>query len=245
MSGGSFNDRSARRGLIAIALAGLLLGLVASLSDHEAPARWIWTGGTLPVVIGLLISIARDFLAGRMGVDAVALVSMSAALLLGQPLAGAVVAVMYAGGNVLEDYAVRRAERDLKLLVDRAPRIAHRRTGDAVAEVPVDQVAPGDMLLVRSGEVIPVDGIVAGSPERDAMIDESALNGEPMPVARRYGEAVSSGTINAGDPLCLKSCWITFVRRTLSSSRSAIPIGLNRRWRHFLKRSPLVVVAQC
>ena len=89
--------------------------------------RETWAAGTIPVVVGLAVSMARDLLAGRLGVDAVAFVSMSAALLLGEPLAGAVVAVMYAGGNLLEDFAVARAERDLKSLVDRAPRVAHRR----------------------------------------------------------------------------------------------------------------------
>ena len=60
---------------------------------------------------------------------------------------------MYAGGNVLEDFAVARAERDLKSLVDRAPRIAHRRIDATVEDVPVDQVAVGDNVLVRAGEV--------------------------------------------------------------------------------------------
>jgi hypothetical protein len=79
------------------------------------------------VVTGLAVSIVRDFYAGRLGVDAIALVSMSAALLLRQPLTGAVVALMYSGGNVLEEIAVARAEHDLRSLVDRAPRTAHRR----------------------------------------------------------------------------------------------------------------------
>ncbi|WP_139102275.1 hypothetical protein, partial [Acinetobacter baumannii] len=62
--------------------------------------------------------------------DAIALLSMSAALALGQPLAGVVVALMYSSGNVLEDIAIARAERDLRSLVDRAPRLAHRKTGE-------------------------------------------------------------------------------------------------------------------
>ena len=84
-------------------------------------------------------------------------------------LAGAVVAVMYAGGNVLEDFAVARAERDLKSLVDRAPRVAHRRGPDVLEDVPIEQVAVGDAILVRAGEVIPVDGVIA-SPS--AVIDD-------------------------------------------------------------------------
>src|SRR6476620_11250309 len=99
-------ERTARRALIATALTALALGLVASLAGSAELARWIWAAGTLPVIVGLLVSMLRDLLAGRMGVDAVAFVSMSAALLLGEGLAAVVVAVMYAGGNMLEDFAV-------------------------------------------------------------------------------------------------------------------------------------------
>ena len=138
----------------------------------------------------------RDFLAGRVGVDSVAFVSMSGALALGQNLAGIVIAIMYAGGNVLEDFAVARAERDLRSLIDRAPRIAHRRIGSRIEDVPIEQVAIGDEILVRGGEIIPVDGTVQ-SPL--ALIDEAALSGEPIPVARRNGELARSGSLNAGD----------------------------------------------
>ncbi len=138
----------------------------------------------------------RDLMAGRMGVDAVAFLSMSAAVLLGEPLAGIVVAVMYAGGTVLEDFALARAERDLKSLVDRTPRIAHRIDGGSVEDVEVESIVVGDPLLVRGGEIIPVDGMVVAD---IAVIDESALSGEPIPVERSSGEAIRSGTLNAGE----------------------------------------------
>src|SRR5690349_8118749 len=92
-------ERFVRRGLIVAALTGLALGLIAWLAGRSAAAQWLWAGGTLPVIVALLASMTRDLLAGRVGVDAVALVSMVAALALGQGLAGAVVAVMYAGGT--------------------------------------------------------------------------------------------------------------------------------------------------
>ncbi|MGD9923688.1 MAG: heavy metal translocating P-type ATPase, partial [Pseudorhodoplanes sp.] len=148
-------ERFVRRALIVIAFGGVAFGLLAWAVGHNDLANWIWATGTAPVVIGLLVSMIRDLLAGRMGVDAIAFVSMSAALILGENLAGAVVAVMYAGGNALEDFAIARAERDLKSLIDRAPRNAHRRQGSLIEEVPIDQVAVGDTILVRAGEVIP------------------------------------------------------------------------------------------
>jgi|RhiMethySRZTD1v2_1073278.scaffolds.fasta_scaffold84300_2 heavy metal translocating P-type ATPase len=191
-----FTERFLRRALIVTALAGLVLGLLAWGLGRAEFASWIWAAGTAPVVIGLLVSMVRDLLVGRMGVDAIAFVAMSAALALGENLAGVVVAVMYAGGNVLEDFAVARAERDLKSLIDRAPRTAHRRHGSSITDLPIEQVAVGDVILVRAGEVIPVDGIIS-SPS--AMIDEAALTGEPMPVTRREGEPARSGTVNAGE----------------------------------------------
>jgi heavy metal translocating P-type ATPase len=172
------------------------LGVLALLSGRGSLASWLFIGGTLPVVIALLVSMVRDFLAGRLGVDAVAFVSMGAALWLGEHLAASVVSVMYAGGSVLEDYAVARAERDLKSLVDRAPRIAHLRRKASIEDVPVGDVAVGDVIVVRAGEVVPVDGVVIGS---SAMLDESAVTGEPIPVLRKPGGAALSGTINAGE----------------------------------------------
>ena len=191
-----FTERVFRRALIAIALAGLILGVLAWVNGRQDMANWCWAAGTLPVVTGLLISMIRDLMAGRMGVDSVAFVSMSGALVLGQNLAGIVVAIMYAGGNLLEDIAVARAERDLRSLIDRAPRIAHRRTALAMEDIPIEQVAVGDDVLVRAGEVIPVDGLIRS---QMAIIDEAAISGEPIPVSRRAGDLARSGSLNAGD----------------------------------------------
>ncbi len=189
-------ERFFRRALFAIAVFGLLTGLLAWGSGHGVEASRIWAAATVPVIIGLAVSMTRDLLAGRMGVDAVAFLSMSMALALGETLAAVVVAVMYAGGNLLEDFAVTRAERDLKSLVDRAPHTAHRRTGQTIEDVPIERVAVGDLLVVRAGEVIPVDGTVVGG---SAVLDEAALTGEPMPVSRPKGDPLHSGTINAAD----------------------------------------------
>ncbi len=189
-------ERVLRWALVAIAVTGLAAGIAAHAANRPDLADLFWTLATAPVVAGLAISILRDFLAGRLGVDAIALVSMSAALALGQPLAGAVVALMYSGGNVLEDIAVARAEHDLRALVDRAPREAHRRVDDHIEEVSISAVAVGDRLLVRAGEIIPVDGVITSE---TATVDESALTGEPIPVVKARGAAILSGSLNAGD----------------------------------------------
>jgi len=189
-------ERILRWALVAIAIAGLAAGIFAHFAGRPALADVCWTLATAPVIAGLAVSMLRDILAGRFGVDAIALLSMSAALALGQPLAGAVVALMYSGGNVLEEIAVARAEHGLRSLLDRAPRIAHRRVDHGIEDVPVGGIAIGDRLLVRAGEVVPVDGVVTSGV---ATIDESALTGEPIPVVKARGTATFSGSLNAGE----------------------------------------------
>lgn len=177
-------------------MTGLAAGVLARGTARPQLAALCWILATAPVILGLAVSIVRDIRAGRMGVDVVALLSMAGALALGQPLAGAVVALMYSGGNVLEDFAVARAEKSLRALVDRAPRLAHRRVDGSIQDVPVGDVEIGDHVLVRAGEVVPIDGIIV---TESAMIDESSLTGEPIPVARNNGTSVYSGSVNAGD----------------------------------------------
>src|ERR1035437_10495765 len=105
-------ERVLRWSLVSIAISGLAAGILAYVTGRPGLADLCWTLATAPVVAGLAVSIMRDFLAGRFGVDAIALVSMSAAIALGQPLAGAVVALMYSGGNVLEEIAIARRSEE-------------------------------------------------------------------------------------------------------------------------------------
>ena len=195
-------ERVLRRALIAIAVVGLAAGLVAHGVGQAGLAGILWTVTTLPVAAGLLVAIVRNLLAGRLGVDIIALISMLGAVLLGQPLAGAVVALMYAGGTMLEDLAVARAERNLRALADRAPRVAHRYADGGIADVPVEAVAVGDRLLVRGGEIVPVDGVVASE---QAVVDEATLTGEAIAVVRAKGGAVASGVVNAGQAFDLRA----------------------------------------
>jgi len=106
----------------------------------------------------------------------------------GEYVAGALVAVMLSTGRALDAAAQRRASHDLRALLEHAPQIARRRVGDAVTVVPLDQVAVGDLLVVGPGEVVPVDGRIEGAV---AVLDESVLTGEPLQVERAAGEPVA------------------------------------------------------
>jgi heavy metal translocating P-type ATPase len=161
----------------------------------HATADAFWALTTSLLLLPLTVSVVRSVVRGDVGVDAIALVSMAGALALGEYLAGAVVALMLAGGNALEERANRRAARELTALIERAPRSALVRRGTALVEVPADDVVVGDRIVVRPGEVVPVDGMVESA---EAIVDESALTGEPLPVTIGRGGQARSGTTCAG-----------------------------------------------
>lgn len=243
----ALNEPSLRRALLGLALIGLAIGLIAWwLGYTNVEPRLIWAAATVPVVTVLAISIIRDFWIGRFGVDAIALISMSAALVLGEALAAIVVAIMYAGGTVLEDFARGCAERDLTALTDRSPRVARRQGGDRLETVPVEQVAVGDELLVRAGELIPVDGWLTDS---IALIDESAVTGEPLPERRLEGDVLLSGTVNAGEAFVMRasaiageSTYAAIVRMVAAAQTAKAPfIRMADRFAIFMLPATLIV----
>lgn len=190
---------TSRRAVVLFALVTGLLGAGGVLwaLDWGGPAALTWAAAT---VVGLAVSTATTVAAVRQrrpSVDVIAVLALGGSLVVAEPLAGAVVAVMLASGQLLEARATARAHRELRLLVGRAPRTARRLHDGTVSEVPVEQVRPGDRLLVGTGEVVGVDGRLRGS----TALDESALTGEPLPVDRHAGDDVRSGVVVTGPPV--------------------------------------------
>lgn len=185
-----------KQSLLALALAGLAGGLLLHALHLPGAARLAWIAGVAPVLLALVVEILRSLWRGEVGLDIVAALSMSAALLFGETLAAAVVAVMYAGGTFLESFAEGRARREMHALLSRVPRTATRHRDGALEDVPLDAIRPGDRLLIRQGDVVPVDGIVAS---QTAFLDTSALTGESLPVHADRGADVMSGATNAGE----------------------------------------------
>ncbi|MGC2373383.1 MAG: heavy metal translocating P-type ATPase [Solirubrobacteraceae bacterium] len=185
-----------------VALSGIVVGGLLALLVGAAAADAVWAATVAFMLVPLTGSVARSLRRGDIGVDVIALLAMAGALALGEYLAGAVIALMLAGGNALEAFASGRARRELTALIERAPRTAHRRTQDGWEDVPVEAVEVGEVLLVRAGAVVPTDGVIVS--ER-AVLDESSLTGEPLPATYVHGHAVRSGTANAGDPFELRA----------------------------------------
>ncbi len=182
--------------LLAIALVGLLSGLALSLAVQPRLADAAWAAGVIPVLAALGVEIVRSLAKGEIGLDIVAALSMTAALLVGEGLAAAVVALMYAGGTLLESFAEGRARREMSALLSRVPRTAARYRDGTLDEVPLDALVPGDRLLIRQGDVAPVDGSLLSA---RAVLDQSALTGESLPVTLETGHEVMSGSTNAGE----------------------------------------------
>ena len=165
--------------LAALALCGTIAGGVCQLLGASGTGDVVWQLTLVATLIPLTISVIRALLRGDVGVDVIALLAMSGALIGGELLAGAVVSVMLAGGNALEMIAAGRARRELTRLLRAAPRSARRRTPEGWSEVPVDEVEVSDTVLVRAGEVIPTDGSLL---DERAIIDTSTMTGESLPI---------------------------------------------------------------
>ncbi len=177
--------------LIAVSASGLVAGLLAAWAGLAIWPEAIWSAATAAVLAVLLRQIWAVTRRGEFGLDVVAALSMSTAIVLGEPLAGAVVSLMYASGQLLEDFAQSRARSEMKALLGRAPKSALRYRDGQLALTPIDAIVPGDRMLVRQGETVPVDGRVAAG---TALLDQAVLTGESIPVRRREGEELLSGS---------------------------------------------------
>ncbi|WP_299158066.1 heavy metal translocating P-type ATPase [uncultured Eudoraea sp.] len=116
--------------------------------------------------------------------------------------AAAVILTLVLLGQVLEARAHSKTNSAVKELLKMAPNKAVRIVNDQEEEVPIDQIQLGDILRVKPGDKIPVDGVIA---EGETSIDESMITGEPIPVNKSPGDKVSSGTINGNQSFLMKA----------------------------------------
>ncbi|HYF09690.1 MAG TPA: heavy metal translocating P-type ATPase [Acetobacteraceae bacterium] len=234
-AGSALGEARQRAILLVVALGGLGGGLAARFLGDPAWADPLFTAGIVPVLAVLLRDVVRGFREGEFGLDLTAALSMAGTLALGEELAGAIIALMFAGGEFLEAHAQRRAAREMTALLARRPTSALRHGASGIEEITIDSIAPGDQLLIPRGAVVPTDGTVQGGV---AVLDESALTGEPVPVRHGAGEAVMSGTINTGEAFDLSateraaaSTYARIVRLVEAAQRSRAPMArLADRW---------------
>jgi heavy metal translocating P-type ATPase len=193
-----------QRGLLLLvcAGAGLSIGLVCVVLGSRSNAHFAWVLATLPILAALLLQTYGSLRRGDFGLDIVAALSMAFALWFGESLAANVVALMYAGGQLLEEFASGRAAREMTALVGRVARTAFRYRNKLLEEVSITEIAVGDRIMIRQGEVLPVDGTMLSD---RAVLDESALTGEALPVDHHVGDEVLSGTTSIGPVFEIKA----------------------------------------
>lgn len=197
-----------------LALVGLVIGTVLQVTHAEQAGKIAWI---ITLVIGgipIVWQTIREMLHKHFVSDIVAMLAIIASIILNDAFPGVIIVLMQSGGKALEDYAYRRASSSLDNLLSRAPRIAHRKTSQGVEEIQVSQINIDNILIIRPGDLIPVDGIILSSTAR---IDEASLTGEPLPKTKTNGDQVFSGTINIGDAFDIKA-----VRRSEESQYSKI-----------------------
>src|SRR5689334_18843013 len=155
--------------LASLAALSILVGGVLYVAGERAAASDVWAAAVVVLAAELAFEVIRTVVVEHhMGVDTIALVAMIGALALGEEFAGVIIGLMFSGGATLEDIASTRARRELTALVQRAPKVAYLRVGNRLEQVPVAQVQAGDVVVVRTGEVVPVDGTVVGA---EAVVD--------------------------------------------------------------------------
>lgn len=150
----------------------------------------------------MFIDMIKVLKTGDFGVDLLAITAIVATIVLGQYWAGWVILLMLTGGDTLEEYAANKAKSELKSLLDNAPSFAHKITPTGIVDIDIDEVAIGDMLLIRPKEQVPVDGAVV---DGQSEVDESSLTGEAVPVAIGVGSSVMSGSINGETPFKMEA----------------------------------------
>ncbi|MDR7081788.1 heavy metal translocating P-type ATPase [Arthrobacter ginsengisoli] len=189
--------------LVAGTIAALLAVLVLLLSGQPLIAQVSASIYALAVAAYLAVGMVRRLIGGQWGIDILAVTAIVSTVLVGEFIASMIIVLMMAGGTALEDYAAGRAKKELTSLLERVPQTAHReRNGSSAAEnhangqhedVAATEVRIGDILLVRPGEVVPLDGILLSE---SGSFDESSLTGESLPVDRVAGEGLMSGSLN-------------------------------------------------
>ncbi|MGD2152523.1 MAG: heavy metal translocating P-type ATPase [Gemmatimonadales bacterium] len=173
-------------------------GSVAGIALLDLPLVAALAFGGAPLVLDLTAKLLRR----EFGSDLLAGISIVTAVLLHEYLAGALVVLMLSGGEALEAYAVRSASTVLAALARRMPSTAHRKRDDDVADIPLDDVEVGDVLVVLPHEICPVDGVVL---DGHSVMDESYLTGEPYMMSKTPGSEVLSGAINGEAALTIRA----------------------------------------
>jgi cation transport ATPase len=193
----------ARFPLVAATIGAGAVVAVLLATGEEPAARWTASAYALLVALIRSVSMVKALLGGRWGIDLLAVTAIGATVAVGEYVASLIIVLMLAGGEALEDIAQGRATRELRALLERTPQTAHREVnGGPPQDIPADEVLPGDVLLIKPSEVVPVDGVLISG---TGSFDESMLTGESLPVEHANGDTLLSGTVNGDNAVNMRA----------------------------------------
>ncbi|MGC8515132.1 MAG: heavy metal translocating P-type ATPase [Thermoplasmata archaeon] len=195
----SYSDVLRRYPVPFLAVTGLIIGTILDKLLHlPVYGDYVWYATLIVGGIPIIISTVREMLSGKLVVDIIAFLAIITAVIMDEAFAGVVIVLMQSSGTAIENYGMRHATSELKKLLERRPKIAHLKNNDSMKDISVSNVRPGDFLIVKQGELIPVDGIVTfGVGE----MDESSITGESRTITRHVGEKVLSGTVDTSSTI--------------------------------------------
>lgn len=188
--------------LFSFALVTGLIGLGLYVSGYHTATKWVVSSVALIAVAKLLYGMLEDIRSGIYGIDILAAVAIITSIILGQYWAALVIVLMLTGGKGLEDFAENRARSELDSLLKRVPQQAHLLKSHKLVEVAVSSLRVGDKILIKPGEMVPVDAVIL---DGAANFDESSLTGESLPVSKDVGDLLMSGSINSDGAITVQA----------------------------------------
>lgn len=184
------------------AAVAAVIGLILNLVSLDTLSHWVLAATAGIIAIPLAVDMVKTLRSGRFGIDVLALTAIVTSIILGEYWAAIIIVLMLTGGESLEDYAEKRAKRELTSLISHRPKKAHLLKGRKTIDIRVSEINVGDKLTILPGEVIPVDGtIIDGS----TSLNEASITGESLPVAKSRGDTVLSGVINIDGVLTVRA----------------------------------------
>lgn len=179
--------------LVALVAIVAIIGIVLEVTGNNEAASWVVSGVAAFIAVLQFKGMVDTLREGSFGIDILAVTAIGSTIAVGEYWAALVVCLMLTGGEALEDYAENRAGAELTSLLEGAPTVAYRQTDSGVEDIDIDAVVVGDQLVVRPHEAIPVDARLVSEA---ALVDESQLTGESMPVHHDEGDLLMSGSMN-------------------------------------------------
>lgn len=231
-----------------LTFCAIAVGSLFFFAGYPDAAHGIWFTALICGGIPIVFKTVRGMLRGVFASDIVAMLAIVTAALMNQAFAGAVVVLMQSGGEAMERYGLRRASSSLHALLQRAPRVAHRKKRDVLENIEVAEVKVGDILIVPQGDLIPVDGTIV---QGEAEIDEAALTGEPLTHMKGEGATVLSGSLNVNgafemraDKISEESQYATIIRLVRKAQEEKAPIQ-RLADRYAVYFTPLTLLISC